>query len=106
MQDDMVSQRVALRVAVLEKTAFPAHASLRQICEEMASYTGYSCKSNNDLSQLRPHDAGRSLYFSTDYLQHAVVDPMTPFSAGPKYRVNLGDIRVSLRASILMSTEK
>jgi hypothetical protein len=56
MQVDMVSQRVALRVAVLENTAFPAHGSLRQICKEKASYIGYSCKSNTDLSQLMPHE--------------------------------------------------
>ena len=51
----MVSQRVALRVAVLENTAFPTHGSLRQICKEMAGYIGYPCKSNTDLSKLRPH---------------------------------------------------
>jgi hypothetical protein len=55
MQVDMVSQRAALRVADLENTAFPAHGSLRQICKEKASYIGYSCKSNTDLSQLMPH---------------------------------------------------
>jgi hypothetical protein len=51
----MVSQRVTLRVAVLENAAFPAHGSLHQICKEKASYIGDSCKSNTDLSQLRPH---------------------------------------------------
>ena len=66
MQVNMVSQRVALRIAVLENTPFPAHGSLHQICKEKASYLGYSCKSNTDLSQPRPHRCWSSLYFTAD----------------------------------------
>jgi hypothetical protein len=75
MQVNMVSQGVALRVAVLENTAFPAHGSLREICKERANYIGYSCKSNTDLSQRRPHEYWAFEIFQRRLIKCAAVFP-------------------------------
>ena len=40
VQVDMLTQWVALRIAVLKNTTFPVHGNLRQICKEKASYIG------------------------------------------------------------------